>query len=145
MYETRPSPSNAIMSAAPALLRMRAHSLSLLRFRLRLQLPVVLLDELPNLVGPGEQLRPLSFVERDEKTAEARDGHIALLADLETKIATTLTLETLIIRPELFKFGLQISIYHLGFSGTASREAVLATVPGTRILDQQRALRPWRS
>src|SRR2546425_10440084 len=106
-----------------------------LGLRFGLQLGVVLLDECANLVGHGQQLRPLLLVERDREAAEAIDGHAALLADLEVGAATTLGLEPFVFRFELLELGLQIFVCHLGslLAQNASRQAPQTAAPAAAI------------
>src|SRR3990167_11192072 len=86
------------------------------------------LDECSNLVSHCEQFRPLLFVERDGKPAEAIDRNAALLADLEADATATLALEALILRPEPFQFGFQIFVSHVRFlnSSDAARNVMEA-------------------
>jgi hypothetical protein len=83
---------------------------------LGLQLGVVFLDERPDLVRHGEQLRPLLLVEGDRKTAKAIDRNAALLADLEAHASATLALETFIFGFEPLELGFQILVCHLDSS-----------------------------
>src|SRR5215510_13214146 len=79
---------------------------------LGLQAGLVLLDELADLVGHSEQLRPLLLVQGDRETAQAVHRHAALLAHLETDAAAALALQLLVLRPQPFDFGLQVFIRH---------------------------------
>src|SRR2546426_7351769 len=124
---TRHCPNERAIPEAFVAARLR-HDLGL---RFGLQLGVVFLDERPDLVGHGQQLRPLLLVERDREAAEAIDRHAALLADLEVDAATTLALEAFVFGFELLELGPQIFVCHLGSSIRGRRR--LSAEPSRRL------------
>src|SRR5262249_49150778 len=79
-------------------------------FRLRLQLPVILLDERADVVGHVEQPRPLFLVERDGEPAEAVDGDAALFAHLQRDAARLPVLEPLVLLSQPLELGLDVLV-----------------------------------
>src|SRR5436853_7796415 len=79
---------------------------------LRLQLALVLLDELANLIRHVEELHPLLLVERDRESTQTIHRHAALLADLERHGARRALLECFVLSPKPFDFRLQILVGH---------------------------------
>src|SRR5947209_6437098 len=86
--------------------RARARSVLLL------QLPLVLGDELPDLVRHVEQLRPLLLIQRDRKATEPVHRQPTLLAHLHRYRPRRTLLQRFVFLAEPLQLGLHIFVGH---------------------------------